>query len=191
MEPTVTALLVAWTQGDPQALEQLAPLVYDELCQLAHGYLRREPSGHTLETRALVHEAFLRLVDQRHVSWKARSHFFGIAALMMRRVLVEHARGRALARRGGGAVHVPLDAMVELGGVEAPELLALDDALHQLGERHPEIGRLVELRFFAGLSESEIAEVLSVSVPTVKRRWRLARAWLHRYLTGAERDEPR
>lgn len=189
-KPTVTALLVAWAHGDAQALEQLTPLVYDELCQLAHGYLRRESSQHTLETRALVHEAFLRLADQHHVSWKTRSHFYGIAALMMRRVLTEHARARGLARRGGGAVHLCLDSLAEPEPARSTEVLALEEALHRLGERHPEIGRIVDLRFFGGLSESEIAEVMAISVPTVKRRWRLARAWLHRDLTGFARDEP-
>ena len=180
---TVTLWLAAWSQGSGEALERLVPLVYGELRQLAARCLWRERSGHTLETGALVHEAFLRLVDQRQVSWQNRSHFFGIAALMMRRVLVEHARGRQYARRGRGALHLPLDAAVEVGDTVAPEIRDLNEALGQLIEFYPQAGRVVELRFFGGLTENEIGELLGISAPTVKRRWRMARAWLHRYLS--------
>jgi RNA polymerase sigma factor (TIGR02999 family) len=177
---TLTHYLVAWSRGDGEALDRLVPLVYGRLRQLAANFLRRERSGHTLETGALVNEAFLRLLGQGRVSWKNRSHFFAVAALMMRRVLIEHARRRQSA---GRAPHLPLD---EAGGVEraeASEALAVDEALRQLGIRHPRARKIVELRFFGGLNESEIAEVLGISVPTVKRRWRFARAWLHRYLS--------
>ncbi|HET9228743.1 MAG TPA: ECF-type sigma factor [Thermoanaerobaculia bacterium] len=173
---TVTRLLVAWSQGDGKALDLLAPLVYSRLRQLASGYLRRERPGHVLETGALVNEAFLRLFGQDHVSWQNRSHFFALAALMMRRVLIEHARRRQHADR---ASCLPL----EVGLARASDVLALDEALRQLSFRHPQAGKIVELRFFGGLNESEIAEVVGLSVPTVKRRWRFARAWLHRYLT--------
>jgi len=180
---TLTRLLVAWSQGDRDAYERLAVLVYNELRQLAASYLRRERPGNALETRALVHEAFLRLAGQRQVRWQSRAHFFGIAALMMRRVLVEQGRRRLAERRGHGAPHVSLSAAPEVGRAEAAEILALDEALRQLGQRYPQAGRIVELRFFGGLNEGEIAAALGLSVPTVKRRWRMARAWLHRHLS--------
>ena len=178
---TLTHWLAAWSRGDGKALDRLAPLVYSKLRQLAANYLRRERSGHTLETGALVNEAFLRLLGQGRVSWKSRSHFFAIAALMMRRVLIEHARRQYAP---GRAPHLPLDAAAEVARAEAPEVLALDEALRVLGARHPQARKIVELRFFGGLNESEIAEVLGISVPTVKRRWRFARAWLQRYLSS-------
>jgi len=181
---TLTRLLVAWSQEDGEAFERLASLVYSELRHLAASHLRRERPVNTLETGTLVHETFLRLADQRQVSWQSRAHFFGIAALMMRRVLVDHGRSRLSARRGRGALHVSLDAAPEVGVAEAAEILALEEALQQLGERYPQAGKIVELRFFGGLNEGEIAEALGLSVPTVKRRWRMARAWLHRYLAA-------
>jgi RNA polymerase sigma factor (TIGR02999 family) len=177
---TITHLLAAWSRGDGQALDRLVPLVYGKLRQLAASSLRREHPGHLLETGALVHEAFLRLLGQGRVSWQSRSHFFAVAALMMRRVLIEHARRRQVA---GRASHLPLEAAAGVAKAEASEVLALDQALRQLGARHPQARKIVELRFFGGLNESEIAEVLCISVPTVKRRWRFARAWLLRYLT--------
>jgi RNA polymerase sigma factor (TIGR02999 family) len=180
---TLTRLLAAWSQGNGEALERLAPLVYDRLRLLASSYLRRERPGHVLETGALVNEAFLRLFGQDQVSWQNRSHFFAIAALMMRRVLIEHARRRQPADR---MPCLPLEAVAEVGLARASDVLALDEALRQLSTRHPQAGKIVELRFFGGLNESEIAEVVGVSVPTVKRRWRFARAWLHRYLAGPE-----
>ena len=181
---TLTHLLAAWSRGDGEALDRLAPLVYGRLRQLAASSLRRERPGHLLETGALVNEAFLRLLGQSRVSWKSRSHFFAIAALMMRRVLIEQAR-----RRQHAAPHLPLDAAAEVEMAEAAEVLALDEALRQLGARHPQARTIVELRFFGGLNESEIAEVLGLSVPTVKRRWRFARAWLHRNLAGRPRHD--
>jgi RNA polymerase sigma factor (TIGR02999 family) len=184
MDRTVTHLLEAWGQGSSEALEHLAPLVYGELRGLAAHYLRGERPGQTLETGALVNEAFLRLVDQRQDGWQNRSHFFGIAALMMRRVLVDHARSRQYARRGCGALHLPLDAAGEVAGaMAAPEILALNEAIGQLREFYPQASKVVELRFFAGLTEDEIGKKLGISTPTVKRRWRLARAWLYRYLS--------
>lgn len=187
---TITQLLVAWSQGDRAALDPLASLVYGELRQLASGYLRRERRP-SIEIGTLVHEAFLRLVDQRQMSWRNRAHFFGIAALMMRRVLVEQARSRQSARRGEGALHVSLDTAAEIGVAEAPpEVLALAEALEKLGARYPQAGQVVELRYFGGLDEREIGEVLGISVPTVKRRWRMARAWLHRQLSSPDRYEP-
>jgi RNA polymerase sigma factor (TIGR02999 family) len=183
---TLTHLLAAWSRGDGKALDRLAPLVYSKLRQLAANSLRRERPEHTLETGALVHEAFLRLLGQGRVIWKSRSHFFAIAALMMRRVLIEHARRR---HNEAQAPHLPLDAVAELGMAEASEVFAVDEALRQLGARHPQARRIVELRFFGGLNESEIAEALGISVPTVKRRWRFARAWLERYLAGPSRHD--
>ena len=176
---TLTRLLADWSQGDGEALDRLAPLVYGKLRQLAASYLRRERPGHVLETRALVNEAFLRLIGQADVSWQNRSHFFAVASLMMRRILIEHARRRR-------ALCLPLEAAAEVGLAEASDVLALDEALRQLSSRHPQAGKIVELRFFGGLNESEIAGMLGISVPTVKRRWRFARAWLHRYLAGPE-----
>lgn len=180
---TLTHWLAAWSRGDGEALDRLAPLVHSKLRQLAARYLRRERSGHTLETGALVNEAFLRLLGQSQVSWQNRSHFFAVASLMMRRVLVEHSRRRPLARV---EAHLPLAAADEMGAAETPEALALGEALQQLGVRHPQARKIVELRFFGGLNETEIAEVLGISVPTVKRRWRFARAWLQRYLARPE-----
>jgi RNA polymerase sigma factor (TIGR02999 family) len=182
---TLTHLLAAWSRGEGEAFDRLAPLVYSRLRQLAASYLRRERSGHTLETGALVNEAFLRLLGQAQVSWKNRSHFFAIAALMMRRVLVDHARRPPCA---GRAPHLPLDAAAEVGVAEASEVRDLDDALRQLSARHPQTRKIVELRFFGGLNESEIAGILGISVPTVKRRWRFARAWLQRYLAQPGRS---
>ena len=187
---TITRLLDAWSQGDRKALDHLAPVVYGELQQLACHYLRLECPEHRVGTGTLVHEAFLRLAGQRQVSWQNRSHFFGIAALMMRRVLVEQARSRQAERRGEGVLHVSLDAAAEIGVAEAPDALVLADALERLSERYPQAGQVVELRYFGGLDEREIAEVLGISVPTVRRRWRMARAWLHRQLAGPDRHEP-
>lgn len=180
---TLTRLLADWSQGDGEALDRLAPLVYGRLKQLASSYLRRERPGHVLETRALVNEAFLRLFGQSHVSWQNRSHFFAIAALMMRRVLIEHARRRQ------PAGCLPLEAAAEVGLADASHALALDEALRRLSARHPQAGKIVELRFFSGLNESQIGEALGISVPTVKRRWRFARAWLHRSLAGPDRHD--
>jgi len=180
---TVTELLLAWSHGDAAVEEELVGQVYGELRRLASRALRRERSEHTLQTTALVHEAYLRLVDQRAVAWQSRNHFLAIAARMMRRILVDHARKRRYAKRGGGAATLSLDSMLELPLTEqGPDLVALDDALNDLGKDEPEQARLVELRFFAGLSIQETADALALSPATVDRRWRLAKAWLYRAL---------
>jgi RNA polymerase sigma factor (TIGR02999 family) len=178
----VTQLLLDWSKGDQAALEQLIPLVQAELHQLARNYLRRERRGHTLQTAALVNEAYLRLVEQ-HVSWQNRAHFFGVAAQLMRRTLVEYARNKKRAKRGGGQQRVSLTAVAETTPSEDADLLALDDALSSLAELDPRQSRIVELRYFGGLTIAETAEVLDISEATVEREWRLARAWLLRELS--------
>lgn len=181
----VTGLLRRWTEGDQDALQKLMPIVYEELRRLAGHYLRLERPNHTLQPTALVHEAFLRLVGQKEVIWQNRAHFFGIAAQMMRRILVDHARRRAAAKRDAG-LRVEL---TQPGAEEAfdrePELLALDEALTHLEALDPRQARIVELRFFGGLTVEETAEVTGVSARTVKREWRTARAWLRRELDSA------
>jgi len=184
----VTRLLRAWAAGDEEALAALLPQVYDELRRLASVYLRREGPGHTLDTGALVNEAYLRLIDQKRVAWHDRGHFFAIAAQMMRRILVDHARRHLYAKRGGGAPVLALDEALTLAPERAPELVALDEALVELETLAPEKVRIVEMRFFGGLTAEEIARVLGVSVPTVTRGWRTARAWLYRRLAGEVGD---
>jgi RNA polymerase sigma factor (TIGR02999 family) len=179
---TATALLVRWKDGDSSALDQLLPLVYDELRRLARYYLQRDRSGHTLQSTALVHEAYLRLVDQ-NVDWQSRAHFFGIAAQMMRRILVDHARSRNAAKRGDG-LRVTLDENMALAEAPSLDLLALDRALAELSKLDEQQGRVVELRFFAGLSIEETAEAMSISVATVKREWAMAKAWLSRSMSA-------
>lgn len=183
--PTITQLLVAWNQGDQSALEQLTPLVYRELHRLAHGYLAGERPDHVLQTTALVNEAFVRLIDWQAVEWQDRAHFFGVAATLMRHILVQFAREQQAAKRGGGlALHVTLS---EAAGVElqqSPDLVALDDALTTLEKLNPRHSRIVELRFFGGLSLEEAAEFLHLSVSTVRRDWRMAQAWLHQQLSA-------
>ena len=174
----VTALLREWSAGDRGALERLMPLVYGELRQLAASHLRSERGDHTLQPTALVHEAYLRLVGQRSVSWANRAHFFGIAAQMMRRVLVDHARRRLAAKRSPGTLRIDLGEETAAAPDRMPELLALDRALTELERLDPRQARVVELRFFAGLSVEETAEVAGVSSATVKREWRTARAFL-------------
>lgn len=181
----VTALLVAWSKGDEQALEALTPLVYDELRHLARSYMRQERSGHTLQSTALVHEAFLRLIDQK-VQWNSRAHFFGIAAQMMRRILVDHAKAQSAAKRGAGAVRIELDEGLAATPKRDVDLLALDEALERLTKVDPQRSRVVELRFFGGLSNEESAEVLGVSPATIQRQWAGARAWLFHELNPAE-----
>ncbi len=181
----VTGLLIDWSNGDRGALERLTPRVYDELRRLAGGYLRRERPDHTLQATALVNEAFLRMVDQSRVEWRSRAHFTALAAQMMRRILIDHARSHAGAKRGGGSVRVSLDQVPEVGAGASPEVLAVDEALTALAREHPGLVGVVELRYFGGLTSEEIAEVLGISVPTVTRRWRLARAWLYRYLSNS------
>ena len=169
------------TIGEP---DRLLPIVYAELRRLAASYLRRERPGHTLQPTALVHEAYVRLMDQRQIDWSNRAQFMGLAAVMMRRVLVNHARDRVADKRGGGAEHVPLTLAGEGIGAEEVNLLDLHDALNRLTESDPRKGRIVELKFFGGLTTEEIAEMLNVSVATVERDWKFARAWLYRAVSG-------
>lgn len=181
-ERDVTQWLERWSEGDREALDALTPAVYQELRRIAAAYLRRERSDHTLQPTALVHEAFIKLIDQRHMQWKNRAHFFGVAAQMMRRILVDHARARAADKRGGGRSHLLLDDAMDVAAVNQVDVLAVDDALHRLAEIDPDQVRIVELRFFGGLTIEEAAEVLGWSSGTVKREWSVARAWLHREL---------
>jgi len=184
----VTQLLVDWGKGDQGALDQLIPLVYDELRRLAGRYMRRESQGHTLQTSALVNEAYLRLVDQKNVQWQNRAHFFGVAAQLMRRILVDHARSRSRAKRGGGAQMVSLVEQAATSK-EVAEVIALDDALKNLAEMDPRKSQIVEMKFFGGLTTEEVAEVLKVTSRTVEREWRKARAWLNRALNKGATNE--
>ena len=176
----VTQLLIAWGNGDQTALDQLMPLVYNELHRLAGRYMRRERAGNTLQTSALVNEAYLRLVDQKDVQWQNRAHFFAIAAQLMRRILVDHARQRQHLKRGGGARRVTLNDTLIISDERAADVVALDDALNNLATIDPRKSQMVELRFFAGLSIEETADVLAVSPGTVMRDWTLTKAWLQR-----------
>ena len=180
----VTALLVRWREGDPQALEALMPLVYDELRRLAHYYLQRERPEHTLQSTALVHEAYLRLAGHNPPQWQNRAHFFGIAAHLMRQILVEYARGHNAAKRGSGACKLTLDEAMALPTKVDVDVVALDRALTELSDLDAQQGRIVELRFFGGLTIEDTSEVLGISPATVKRDWTTARAWLHRAITG-------
>jgi RNA polymerase sigma factor (TIGR02999 family) len=179
----VTNLLLRWGGGDKEALDALAPLVYDELRRLAGRYLRRERSDHTLQSTALVHEAYLRLIDQRNVRWQNRAQFFGLAAELIRRILVDHARARVAAKRGGSAYKLTLDEALDAAAPRDLDLVRLDDVLQGLSTMDPQQGRIVELRFFAGLTIEETAEVLGISPATVKRDWLVAKAWLRREMT--------
>jgi len=185
----VTCLLRAWSAGDAHALEELTSVVYRDLHRLAHRYMRSERSGHTLQTTALVNEVYLRLVDARAVSWHDRAHFFALCARLMRRILTDLARARYTRKRGGGALAVELDSRLMMAGTRRPSLLALDDALEQLGKVDSRKSQVVELRFFGGLSVQETAEVLKVSSETVMRDWKLAKAWLLRELRTWEKDK--
>jgi len=180
----VTQLLVAWRNGDQDAGNELMPLVYQELHRLAHQYMSLERPEHTLQTSALVNEAFLRLADQRDVQWQSRAHFLGLAGQMMRRILVDYARSRGYAKRGGGALQVSLEEQLIVSDERSAEVVALDDALQSLAAFDERKSRLVELRFFGGLSIEETAEVLGVSPGTVMRDWTLAKAWLRREMSG-------
>jgi RNA polymerase sigma factor (TIGR02999 family) len=187
-ENDITALLQAWSGGDQAALDKLAPLVYEELRRTAHRYMVREQTGHTLQTTALVNEVYLRLVKARDVSWQNRAHFFAICARMMRRILTDFARSRRYKKRGGNATRVALDETL-LEGQESPaDIAALDDALKALADFDERKSRVVELRFFGGLSVEETAEVLRVSVETVHRDWKLSKAWLLRELSRETHD---
>ncbi len=190
-EPTragVTQLLRAWAEGDEAALEQLAPLVENELHRLAHKYMRREGPGKTLQTTALVNEVYLRLIDIQEVSWQNRAHFFAVSAKMMRRILTDFARSRQYLKRGGGVVQVSWDEALEVSQQPDADIVALDDALNELALLDPRKAQVVELRFFGGLSIEESAEVLKVSQQTVMRDWKFAKAWLLRALS--HQDSP-
>jgi RNA polymerase sigma factor (TIGR02999 family) len=181
----ITQLLAEWSDGNQSALDELYPLVYEELHRLARRYMSRERKGHTLQTTALINEAYVRLVDQRNVHWANRSHFFAISAQIMRRILIDHARRHAYAKRGGGAQQVSLEQVAVVAREQSSEILRLDEALKTLAKMDPRRCHVVELRYFGGLSNEEIAGVLKVSENTVTRDWNLARAWLHRQLTGS------
>ena len=179
-----TRLLLDWSDGDEGARNEMLPLVYDELRRLAALYLLRERRDHTLQPTALVHEAYLRLIDQRQVNWKNRAQFVGLAAVMMRRILVNHARDRAAEKRGGDVQKVPLSDVDEPGTPQDVDVIVLHDALDQLGAIDPRKGRIVELKFFGGLTTNEIAEVLQLSPATIERDWSFARAWLYDAIGG-------
>ena len=183
--PDVTRLLLSWSEGNQAALDELMPLVYGELRRLASAYLRRERSNHTLQSTALVHEAFMRLVNQQEVQWRNRAHFFAIAAQMIRRILVDYARAQHTEKRGSGSVKLELDEAMAapLASGFDLDLLALNDALDQLSQLDARQSRIVELRFFAGLSIEETAEVMKLSPASIKREWNTARAWLFREMT--------
>ena len=181
----VTELLVKWSEGDEQALDELLPIVYAELRRIADNYLRRENSGHTLQATALVHEAYMRLVNAQNLEWQNREQFFGISANLMRRILVDHARTATAVKRGGDVPDLPLDEAHAVSTESDESLLVLDEALNKLAEIDPQAARIVELRYFAGLTIEETAEILKTSPMTVKREWATARAWLHREIAGA------
>jgi RNA polymerase sigma factor (TIGR02999 family) len=186
----VSTLLHAWSAGDQGALERLTPIVYGELRRLARRYLKREHTGHSLQTTALVNEAYMRLVDYKRMQWQDRAHFFAVSSQVMRRILVEHARRHNL-KRGGDVPHVSLEEAALVGDDRAADLVALDDAMNALARQDPRKVQVVEMRFFGGLSVEETAEVLKVSPVTVMRDWSTARAWLYRELTGGPTGSPR
>ena len=185
----VTTLLLDWSRGDQEALNQLAPLVYDGLHRIAARQLRRERGSHTLQSTGLVHEVYLKLIDQQRVHWHDRDHFFAVASQMIRRILVSYARARKAGKRGGGETHFEFDEGIALPGGRGADLVALDDALEALSQMDPQQGRIVELRFFGGLSIEGTANVLGISPATVKRDWNVARAWLYRQLSRSAGDE--
>jgi len=180
----ITQLLKKWSEGNQEILDKLMPLVYEELRRQASRYLRRERSNHTLQTTALIHEAYLKLVDQKEVEWQSRAHFFAIAAQAMRRILVDYARERHREKRGGNAENLPIEEALMIGSQEkSVDLVALDEALTRLAEFDERQARVVELRYFSGLSIEETADVLGVSNVTVRRDWNMAKAWLHQQIT--------
>lgn len=181
----ITQLLAEWSNGNQTALDKLYPLVYDELHRMAGRYMNRERKNHTLQTTALINEAYVRLVDQKHLHWENRAHFFAISAQIMRRILIDHARRHAYAKRGGGAQKVSLDETAIVASDPATDLILLDEALGRLAEIDPRRGQVVELRYFGGLSNEEIAGVLKISENTVTRDWNMARAWLYQELSGS------
>ena len=183
-------LLQSWSDGDQSALDGLAPIVHNELRRLAHYYMQRERSGHTLQTTALVNEAYMRLVDYKRMQWQDRAHFFAVSAQVMRRILVDHARSHNI-KRGRRVQHMPLDEVATLNDDRSGDFVALDDALNALGDLDPRKAQIIEMRFFGGLSVEETAEVLKVSPATVRRDWSIAKLWLYRELGGGEGDELR
>jgi len=183
----ITDLLLAWNDGEPAALDRLVPLVDSELRRLARAYMRRERSGHTLQTTALINEAYVRLIDERRVRWQNRAHFYGLTARLMRRILVDFSRERNYQKRGGGALRVTFEETRIKEMPRDPDLLALDEALTELAQQDERKAAVVEMRFFGGLTEKEVAVALSVSPETARRDWRLAKSWLLRRLT----DKPR
>jgi RNA polymerase sigma factor (TIGR02999 family) len=185
----ITSLLLDWSRGNREALNQLAPLIYDELHRMASRQLRRERNEHTLQSTALVHEVYLKLIDQQRVQWQDRSHFFAVASQMIRRILVDHARAHRSAKRGGGKTRLEFDESIALPGQRDADLLALDDAMDSLARVDARQSRIVELRFFGGLSIEEASEVLEVSPATVKRDWIVAKAWLYRQLARNAENE--
>jgi RNA polymerase sigma factor (TIGR02999 family) len=185
----ITWLLRAWSQGDQRALEKLTPYVYRELHRVAHRYMSREPRGHTLQTTALINEAYVRLIDSADMNWQNRAHFFGVCARLMRQILTDFARSRLSKKRGRDVQRISLDESLEVSLEPRADLVALNDALNRLAAFDPRKSQVVELRFFGGLTAEEAAEVLKVSPHTVLRDWKLAKVWLHRELTGEMRDE--
>jgi RNA polymerase sigma factor (TIGR02999 family) len=184
----ITQLLMSWSEGDKTALDQLVALVYPELRRLAKRHMARENLANTFQTSALINEAYLKLVDQQNVKWQNRAHFFALTAQVMRHILVDHARTRDCARRGGGVRKLPLDEAAALTEQRAAQLIALDDALSQLALLDVRKSQIIELRFFAGLSLEETSEVMNISPSTVQREWRAAKAWLHHTMTKTEID---
>jgi RNA polymerase sigma factor (TIGR02999 family) len=180
----VTRLLLSWSKGDHAALEQMLPLVYQELRRIALNHMRRERVDHTLQPTALVHEAYLRLVEQKNVHWQSSAQFFALASGMMRRILVNHAKSRQTAKRGGSIIKVPLDAAANSSEKRDVTLVALDEALDELSTLDARKGRIVELKFFGGLTTKEMAEVLQLSCATIENDWRMARAWLYRQVAA-------
>jgi len=187
----ITRLLINWSKGDKSALDDLIPLVYPELRRLARMHMRRENSAHTLQTSAVINEAYLRLVNQQDVKWQDRAHFFAFAAQIMRHILVDHARRHRRNKRRGGTEHVPLDEATVVCDERASELIALDDTLNRLAEIDPRKSQVVELRFFAGLTVEETAEVMKLAPITIMREWRAAKAWLGREISGEGKDSSR
>ena len=185
----VTQLLQSWSEGNQEALDTLVPLVHAELHRLARHYMSNERPGHTLQTTELVNEAYVRLIDWKNVRWQNRAHFFGVAAQIMRRILVDFARSRASAKKGGGTQYVSLSEAMTISPERGEDLIALDDALESLSKFDSRKSRIVELRFFGGLSVEETAEVLKISARTVMREWGLAQAWLYRELSGVQHDD--
>ncbi len=186
----ITGLLLAWGNGDQEAFDQLMPLVYEELRRLARRHMGRQGQGHTLQTTALVNEAYLKLIDASRVQWQNRAHFFAVSAQMMRRILVDFARARRNLKRGGGAHRITLEESLVFSPERSTDLIALDLALEELAALNPRQSQVVELRYFGGLNETETAEVLKVSERTVRRDWNVARAWLYRALSSQATGDP-